>query len=109
MLDSEEAVNKKINKAECIAGNSNNGLMAFLKYVVFVIKEDKKEKLSIERPFKYGGNSEYHNYPEIESDFVNKKLHPLDLKKAVAKEINKLIEPVRSSEKLNKLYKEAYK
>ncbi len=108
MLDGEEEVNKKINKSVCEEGNPNNGLMAFLKYVVFVIKKDNNEKLKIERPEKFGGNLEYSNYGELEKDFVAKKLHPLDLKKTVAREINNLIEEVRENKTLQKLYKEAY-
>lgn len=108
MLESAESVEKKINNAGCVAGDPNNGLMAFLKYVVFVLKEDQKETFIIERPEKFGGNKSYSHYDEVEKDFVEKKLHPLDLKKALAKEINKIIEPVRSNQKLQKLYADAY-
>src|SRR3989344_4190166 len=34
LLDSEEEVMKKIKDAECIEGNSDNGVMAFVKYVI---------------------------------------------------------------------------
>lgn len=108
MLESEENVNKKINNAVCAEGDSNNGLMAFLKYVVFVLKQDKKEKFVIERPAKYGGNTSYIDYESLEADFTKKKVHPLDLKNAVAKEINKMLAPMRNNKKLHKLYEEAY-
>jgi len=32
----------------------------------------------------------------LEEEFVNKILHPMDLKQAVGKYLNKIIEPVRS-------------
>jgi tyrosyl-tRNA synthetase len=109
LLDSEEAVKKKINKAECVTGNPDNGIMGLLKYLIFIIKEDKKQKFIIERPEKYGGNLEYPTYDELEKDFINKKLHPLDLKNAVAKEINLILTMLRTNKKLAKLHKEAYK
>jgi tyrosyl-tRNA synthetase len=109
LIDDEETVKKKINNAECVAGNPDNGLMAFLKYVVMTIKNDKNEKFVIERPEKFGGNLEYSNYEEVEKDFVDKKLHPLDLKNAVASEINNLLSVFRKNkDKLGKLSKEAY-
>jgi len=90
-------------------GNPDNGVMAFLKYVIMTIKGDKKEKFTIERPEKFGGNLEYLNYEEIEKDFVAKKLHPLDLKNAVAKEISVLLKPIQKKKKeLEKLAEKAY-
>ena len=108
MLESKEEVERKINKAIMIAGDPKNGLLPFLKYSIFVIKKDKKEKFVIDRPEKFGGKVSYSNYEDLEKDFVENKLHPLDLKKAVAIEINKLIEPIRSNKNLQKLYREAY-
>lgn len=49
LLDNEEEIKKKINDAECIAGNPDNGVMAFLKYVIMTIKNDKKEKFIVKR------------------------------------------------------------
>ena len=110
LLDDEKTVLEKLKNAEMIAGNSDNGVMAFLKYVIMTIKSDKKEKFVIEREKKYGGNLQYSNYKEIEEDFANKKIHPLDLKVAVAKEISKLLTIFQKNKaKLEKLLKEAYK
>ncbi len=108
LLDSEEIVKRKIKKADCIAGNPENGIMELLKYLIMVLKEDNKEKFVIERDEKYGGNLEYSNYKEIEKDFISKKLHPLDLKNAVAKEINFLLRKFRKDKKLKYLYRAAY-
>jgi tyrosyl-tRNA synthetase len=109
LMDGEEEVIKKINGADCVAGDSNNGIMSFLKFVLMVIKKDKNEKFVIERDKKFGGNLEYFNYEDIEKDFKNKKLHPLDLKLAIAKELNILLTPFRKNKKLlEKIVKEAY-
>ena len=65
------------------------------------------DKFIVERPEKYGGDLEYKNYEEIERDFVKKKLHPLDLKNAIAKEISNLLGKI-DRRKLEKLSKKAY-
>ena len=56
---------------------------------------EKVDKLLIERPNKWGGNLEFNNYQDLEKAFVKGELHPADLKIAVAREINKLLIPVR--------------
>ena len=107
LLDDEETVRKKINKADCVEGNPDNGVMAFLKYIIMVIKKDKKEKFVVEREKKYGGNVSYDNYEKVEEDFIKKKLHPMDLKIAVAKEINNLLSKI-DKKKLEKLAEKGY-
>ena len=110
LADDPKTVESKINKAYCLEGDLDNGLLPFLKYVLMVLKGDKKEKFVIERPEKFGGNVSYDSYEPIEKDFVEKKLHPMDLKKAVAREINKILEPIYAQkEKLKKIADEAYK
>lgn len=109
LIDNEERVYEKLNNAECIAGNPDNGLLAFTKHVIMAIKQDNKEKFIIEREKKYGGNLEFSNYEEIEKAFITKKLHPQDLKNSVAKEINALLVLFRKDKsELDKLSKEAY-
>ena len=108
LLNDEETVKKKINKADCIEGDPNNGINALARYLIFVLKNDKNEKLKIERPAKFGGNVEYENYETLESDFVAKKLHPMDLKMAIAKEINILLKKFREDKEIHKLHELAY-
>lgn len=108
LLDDEAKVKSKINNADCAAGDPGNGVMALLQYMIFVMKTDRGEKFVVERPEKYGGNLVYDAYEAVEKDFTAKKLHPLDLKNAVAKEINILLKNFRENNKLHKLHKEAY-
>ncbi|MDO8623557.1 MAG: tyrosine--tRNA ligase [archaeon] len=109
LMDDDETIKKKLVNAECVAGDPNNGIMAFLKYVIMTIKQDKKEKFIVKRPEKFGGNVSYSNYEQVEKDFVAKKLHPLDLKNAVADEIIEILKPIQKERKiLEKLSKEAY-
>ncbi|MDP3918538.1 MAG: tyrosine--tRNA ligase [Nanoarchaeota archaeon] len=111
LLDDEKTVSNKIRGAVCPEGIvEDNGVLAFLKYVIMVIKQDKGEPFIIERPEKFGGNITYKTYEEIEKDFVAKKLHPLDLKNGLAKELNLLLTPFRAKAKsLEKLSEEAYR
>ncbi|MFQ5531621.1 MAG: tyrosine--tRNA ligase [Candidatus Nanoarchaeia archaeon] len=110
LLDDEKTVKKKIVGADMVAGDPENFPMTFLKYFIMVFKGDKSEKFVVKRDKKYGGNLEYENYNEIEKDFKSKKLHPLDLKNAVAEEISKILKPIQKYEKeLLKLAEKAYK
>lgn len=108
-LDDEKTILQKVNAADCVEGNPDNGVMAFLKYVIMTIKGDKKEKFVVKRDEKFGGDVSYNSYEEVEKDFVEKKLHPMDLKIAVAKEIIEILKPVQKEKKvLEKLMSEAY-
>jgi len=107
LTDSENEIKSKINKADFIAGNVDNGVMAFLKYVIMVKKQDNKEKFYIKRDKKYGGDLEFSNYNGIEKAVKNKKLHPADVKSAVAMEIISLLDKI-DKKKLDGLGKKAY-
>jgi len=108
LLDDEEKVRKKVNKAECVEGNVENGLLAILKYLIMIYKGDRGEMFEVERKKEFGGDLVYKNYEDLEKDFKTKKIHPLDLKNAVAKEINNLLKNFRENKKLKLLYKKAY-
>ncbi|MBN1644515.1 tyrosine--tRNA ligase [Candidatus Woesearchaeota archaeon] len=110
LADDEKTVQEKINSAYCEPGIiKDNGILAFTKYVLMTLKADKGEKLIIERPGKFGGNLEFETYDELENAYTTKKLHPLDLKNTVTKEINKLLEPLRNQKtEIQKLAKQAY-
>jgi len=91
--DSESEIRRKLNNAFCPAGETEfNPVLDWTKYLLF---RDEKSELHIERPEKFGGDVTYYSYAELERDFIEKKLHPLDLKKAVAEELIKLLEPAR--------------
>ena len=107
LTDEEEVLKQKINNAECVAGNPDNGIMNFLRYVLMVIKEDKKGKFIVKRDKKYGGDMEFNDYSEIEQAFIKKELHPLDLKNAIVEEIADLLKKI-DKDKLNKLGENAY-
>jgi tyrosyl-tRNA synthetase len=109
LLDDAAIVKEKLKNAEMVAGNPDNGVMAFLKYVLMSIEGDNGKGFIVKRDKKFGGDLKYRNYEEIEKDFVEKKLHPLDLKNAVAEEISNLLKPIQKKRKeLERLAKLAY-
>lgn len=109
LLDPAEVVKNKVNSAHCPAGVvEENGILAFTKYIIFTLKADQKKPFTIKRPAKYGGNLVYNSYEDLQKDYADKKLHPLDLKNTVAEEINNLLEPIRKKFKDKELIKKAY-
>ena len=45
---------------------------------------------------------EFNSYEELEKEFSQKKLHPMDLKQSTAEYLNELIGPVRKKLEKNK-------
>jgi tyrosyl-tRNA synthetase len=107
LLDDFENVKKKLNKAEFIEGDPENGVMAFLEHFLMIIKKDNKDVFLIEIPEKFGGNVEYKDFEKIRKDVISKNLHPMDIKIAVAKEISKILSKM-DKKKLLELAKKAY-
>ncbi len=92
MTDSEDDVKRKISKAYCPEKIvKENPILEYCKYIIF----EKNESLQIKRPEKFGGDISMENYSELEKIYSEGKLHPADLKAAVATAINELLEPVR--------------
>jgi tyrosyl-tRNA synthetase len=90
--DDEKTIREKISKAFCPVGSvEGNPILELIRYVIFHQFSD----FVIERPAKYGGSITFSNYQQIENDFLEKKIHPMDLKNATAAYINKIIEPIR--------------
>jgi len=80
--DSSDDIRSKISKAWCEEGHiENNPLLEISKQIIF----HEYDAMQVERPEKFGGNIEYSEYSQLESDFSNKKLHPTDLKQTVAR------------------------
>lgn len=75
-----------------------NPILDYCKYILF--REYKS--IIIERPPKYGGTIEYFSYKDLEKDYAEGKIHPLDLKNAVAEYLIKILEPARKYFKNNK-------
>jgi len=90
--DSNDEIQSKIKKAWCEEGNTeSNPLLVISKDVIF----HEFDQMKVERPEKFGGNVEYSDYSQLESDFGAKKLHPTDLKQTVGNYLVKIISPIR--------------
>merc|ERR1711892_59458 len=111
LLDSAAAVKKKLKKAFCEPGNiTDNGVLSFCKYVIYPVAL-KGEKFTINRAPDHGGDSVFANFEELEKSFGNEEIHPGDLKSAVEKYLNGLLEPIRKifeDPKLKKLAADSY-
>ena len=91
--DDEKAIRDKISAAFCPIGIvDRNPILELIRYIVF----HQFDEFIVERSTKYGGNIIYTNYTDIERDFTERKVHPMDLKNATSIYINKIVEPVRS-------------
>ncbi len=92
--DTKKDIEKKVNKAYCKVGDvENNPVLSILKLIIFPIEE----KVKINRNEKYGGEIVFENYKNLEKEFESGKLHPSDLKNAVAEYLEKIISPIRKS------------
>jgi len=91
--DDEKLIGEKMSKAFCPEGTvENNSVLEIARYIIF----HEQKEFAVERAAKYGGSITFGSYRELEETFVNKKLHPMDLKQAVGRYLNKMIEPIRA-------------
>ncbi len=97
MTDTAEDIQRKINKAYCLEGDiKENPILEYFKYIIFESLDKLKiNHLEIERLEKFGGNISFQSYDELEKTFVEKKVHPMDLKAVLIKYLDQLISPVR--------------
>lgn len=90
--DTADDILRKVKKAFCPEAHIDyNPVLTWAKMFVF----DLGFKLDIKRPAKWGGNLHLETYKELEDIFAQGKLHPLDLKQAVAEHLIMLLEPAR--------------
>jgi len=92
MEDDEAQVNVKIKQAFCppkiVEGNP---CLEYIKYIVF----PWFGKFEVIRKESNGGNKTFLTMDELISDYESGALHPADVKPALAKAINEILQPVR--------------
>jgi tyrosyl-tRNA synthetase len=66
-------------------------VLDWAKHIIFKLNKE----LTIERPSKFGGKLHFDDYKELEKLFAEGKLHPVDLKDAVANELIEMLKPIR--------------
>ncbi|MFT4343511.1 MAG: tyrosine--tRNA ligase [Candidatus Woesearchaeota archaeon] len=93
MTDTEEDIKRKLKKAYCPEKQvQDNPVLEYCKYILF----EKFDLMKVKRPEKYGGNVVYSSYTDLEKDFADGSLHPMDLKQMVSEYLNELLIPVRT-------------
>lgn len=110
LLDEPKTIEEKMMDAYCPQGEKeNNGVLEHLKMLVMPVLKSEGSDFVVERPEKWGGDLVYNGYQEVENDFLSGDLHPQDLKKAVARELTDILEPIRKRfEGKEDLIKKAY-
>ncbi|MDY6774226.1 MAG: tyrosine--tRNA ligase, partial [Candidatus Nanohaloarchaea archaeon] len=94
--DSREEVREKMMDAYCPAGEAEgNGVLEYIRYLVFPILTEEDRKFVIEREEQYGGDVSYGEYMDLEEDYVSGEIHPEDLKSAAAEHVAELLQPVQ--------------
>ncbi|GKA84719.1 tyrosine--tRNA ligase 1, cytoplasmic-like protein [Tanacetum coccineum] len=104
MDDNEDEVNLKIKKAFCPPNIvEGNPCLEYIKHIVFPCFKEFK----VERKAKNGGEK---TFEEVIADYKEGDLHPTDLKPALSKALNRILQPVRdhfkNDEKAKKLLME---
>lgn len=91
--DDQDSIKKKINAAYAPEGIVEfNPILDWCKYLIFYTGE---ESLAVKRDSKWGGDLVYNSYEELERDYAGKKLHPMDLKNAVADWLIEMLQPAK--------------
>jgi tyrosyl-tRNA synthetase len=91
--DTHDEIYRKIKKAYCPTKISlNNPVLEIINYVLF----HRFDEFVLERPQKYGGNISYFSYNDLKNDYEQDKIHPMDLKEATVRYLDKIISPIRS-------------
>ncbi|MFH0859676.1 MAG: tyrosine--tRNA ligase [Candidatus Altiarchaeota archaeon] len=91
--DTPEEITNKIKGAYCPIEEGVNPILDICRLVVM----PRTGKFGVSRPEKFGGDVSYDKYEEVERDYLDKRLHPMDLKNAVASSLIDVLKPVRDT------------
>lgn len=92
IYDTPEEIRQKITRAFCPDKTVEyNPVLEICKYVIF----RERQAFTVNRPAQFGGKLEFHGFRELAQTYAGGKLHPQDLKNAVAEELAEILEPVR--------------
>jgi len=96
VTDSKEEIEKCIKNAYCpekIA--EDNPILQISRLIIF----PRYDEVKVFRDKKFGGDLKFKSYDLMEKTYLEGKLHPLDLKKAVAEYLEEIIAPIRKNYK----------
>ncbi|RZC72558.1 hypothetical protein C5167_048038 [Papaver somniferum] len=87
-----DQVENKINKAHFPEGIvEGNPCLEYIKHIIFPWFQE----FEVERFEEHGGNKTFKNLEDLITDYQNKKLHPADLKPALAKALNRILKALK--------------
>jgi tyrosyl-tRNA synthetase len=87
-----ENIREKVKGSYCVKGQEEDNFpLDVAKMIVFPVLGE----LTVIHPEKFGGDVRYIHIEDLVTDFTQEKLHPLDLKKAVAEATIKVFAEVR--------------
>ncbi|MEA3255126.1 MAG: tyrosine--tRNA ligase [Candidatus Altiarchaeota archaeon] len=89
--DEPDKITEKIRKAYCPLEKEGNPVLQICEYLIF----PKLGGIEVRRKEKFGGNLVLNSYPELEKEYLEGRLHPMDLKTAVTENLIAILEPVR--------------
>jgi tyrosyl-tRNA synthetase len=91
--DSADEIISKVGKAFCPPGAIElNPIIDWTRHLVFGIFD---EPLRVTRSTSHGGPVTFDAFSEVEAAYRQERLHPLDLKRAVAERLVEVLEPAR--------------
>ena len=94
-------IEKIIGKSFCPAKKVNeNPIFQIIKLHIF----PEYDKFELKRDKKFGGDLSFKTLDKLEKSYEKGEIHPLDLKKAVAKYLIEMLEPIRKYFKKNSKY-----
>jgi len=94
VTDSYEEIKKTIKNAYCPEKiEKDNPILQITKLLIF----PRIKKFNISRPEKFGGNIDFDEYEPLEKEYVQGKIHPMDLKNAVTEYLEQIISPIRKN------------
>ncbi|HUC38890.1 MAG TPA: tyrosine--tRNA ligase, partial [Candidatus Acidoferrum sp.] len=92
VIATAEEIRSTVNSAWCEAKiTDGNPVLMLCRYAIIPIAGS----INVERKKEHGGDVAYKSYVQLEDDFRAGKLHPADLKAAVSRSLDRILEPVR--------------
>jgi tyrosyl-tRNA synthetase len=89
-----ERVEQKLMSAFCPPEVAEgNPILQIYKHTIFPTKNT--DGVVIARSDKHGGDVQYESYDELEREYVQGRLHPLDVKTNAVRYLNEVLEPIR--------------
>jgi tyrosyl-tRNA synthetase len=91
VADTVDDIERKCQKAFCPPACEENPVLQILQYHIF----PRVPEVVVRRPAKFGGDRTFTRYAEMEEAYRKGEIHPLDLKKTVARYLSDVLACVR--------------